>query len=79
MTSTHSQANLLENAGYVYEGDAFVNSKNAASFIVRKGLFTDKDGNYVTEARTFMGPVFTGTIQILRNQVHDSKHSKLRG
>jgi len=68
LTSTHSQANLLENAGYVYQDDAFVNSSSSASFIVRKGLFTDKDGNYVTEARTFMGPVFTGTIQILRNQ-----------
>ena len=59
-----SQASLLQNAGYVYMGGEGVNSHEAASFVVRRGLFTDKDGNYTTEARTFMGPVFTGTIQI---------------
>ena len=68
LTSTASQANLLENAGYVYQSDDGVNTKQSASFLIRRGLFTDKDGDYLTEARTFMGLVFTGTIQILRNQ-----------
>ena len=68
LTSTASQASLLRNAGYVFQSGEGVNSHESASFVVRRGLFTDKDGNYLTEARTFMGPVFTGTIQILRNQ-----------
>ena len=68
LTSTASQATLLKNAGYVYQGSEGVNSYESASFVVRRGLFTDQDGNYLTEAKTFMGPVFTGTIQILRDQ-----------